>query len=297
MAAHAQSNVFWLSYEPAEEECFRDVLDVVEKVFPNPGLLAGEVIRDGRRAIDAVVCTPTRVRVSGALGASKWQRKGARGRVCDAKWPAPKETVCSFLTRWADAMSAQRPREKAGSRDQLFRVMDRYHDKARKRMHARRVSGKSSPRRCRRCQRSDNVTATKADAVASPVPRMGVQVGNGISSLVWSAHSFAGLEPLPCWYSPTQSALELKTALSFNDSSQEANDFYPIGLDSAANPPLTDFSMMPELCGIPSWDQASCDLNWDWNGDWSEGMDFNMGVDLGANWDWNTVMPVYECDV
>ncbi|KAM4060312.1 hypothetical protein HRG_014229 [Hirsutella rhossiliensis] len=80
MAALARSQVFWVSYQPAAEESFDDVLELVDNVT----------------RVDVVICTPRRQRVGSVCNAAKWKRKGARGDIHDAKWPETGQTPHSF---------------------------------------------------------------------------------------------------------------------------------------------------------------------------------------------------------
>ncbi|KJZ70042.1 hypothetical protein HIM_10570 [Hirsutella minnesotensis 3608] len=262
MAAHAQSNVFWISYEPAEHERFADVIDLLDKVVPGkPGLWAGEVLRNGRRAVDAILCLATRLRVSHVCGQTKWKRKGAKGRVGDAKWPAAREPACSFLTKWADAMSRQCRSERTGSRDQVFHVLDRYHEKERHRMKALRVSRKKRSEEERRLEKrvEDLPPPVSAGLVGTPQDE--------VSGLFCIPHDFTDVDFGLLAEGPCSSASvpSLSVGLALADSGMAPCDDFPWNLDLS--------------------------------GDWSKDMDFNMGVDFDADLDWNTVMPVYECDV
>ena len=119
MAALAQSNVFWLSYAPASQETATEFVHTLSRVLPGKAAFFGaEDDCNGQSRFEVVICTPTRQRVSTIVGELKWKRRGARGRVCNAKWPAPGETARSFLHRWADATSKRGGR--FGSQRQVF---------------------------------------------------------------------------------------------------------------------------------------------------------------------------------
>lgn len=151
--AKAQSNVFWVSYAPAEQESFRDCLDLLDKVasgdsrksLKKHGVFAGEVVREGRRCVDAVVCSSVRMPVSAVVSATKWERKGAKGSLADAKWPTSGERPQVFLEKWANAMRAASLKRFAGSEIELNRLLEEYRHRERNRM--RSLRGRKGRRR------------------------------------------------------------------------------------------------------------------------------------------------------
>lgn len=209
MASEASSHAlaFWLSYSPAEQESFEDVLDLLHNVVRGkPGFFAGETVRDGQTVVDMVVCTPTRQRVDGVCGDSKWKRKGAKGRVCDARWPAPRQPVDVFLRKWAGAMTAAWNKT-AGSREDLFRVANRF----RKKDAGRKRDVRS--RRKRLCSEATAGVSTssveEAQGLSLETP---VQVDGVDPTLVCQPGDFAGIDfgpPAPCWCPFLQSPVAL----------------------------------------------------------------------------------------
>lgn len=295
MAAHAQSNVFWLSYQPAELETATEFVHTLSRVLPGKAAFFGaEDDCNGQSRFEVVICTPTRVRVSTVIGELKWKRRGARGRVCNAKWPAPGETARSFLHRWADATSKRGGR--LGSRTQLYRALDGYHEKARERMKSRRVSRR--PCVCRRKRPLSgtgagagvSTVATAAAVVATPTRDASVQVDSGCDPSSWSAHSFADFDQLPRWYSSAR--------LSFLPCGhvQKANSTC-IALACEPDVPAIDIDVAAEQLGISLFEDSlttfDCDLDWTVNLDMS--MDLNM--DVNVNVDWNTDLDLSVFDV
>ncbi|KAJ6783841.1 hypothetical protein PWT90_11223 [Aphanocladium album] len=197
MAANAQTNAFWLSYAPAEQETFEDTLELIDKVLsatkadgPRHAFMAGELLRDGQRVVDAVVTTSTRVRLHGFLAKTKWGRKGARGEVRDVKWPKPQEGAHKFVQRWAEhmrqaaAMMKQRTELDEKSLTQLLSVQL---ESDRQRM--RRNRGSTRVKTSRRGQTSDLVSSPHPEvSVTAPVQN------GGVSSFDWSPHDFTGVE-------------------------------------------------------------------------------------------------------
>ncbi|KAM4060291.1 hypothetical protein HRG_002121 [Hirsutella rhossiliensis] len=149
MAAHARSQAFWLSYEPAELESVKDVLQFLMKILPRKtAVLGGRTVRDGQGVLDIVACTPARQRVASFFNERKWKRKGARGKIQDAKWPEAGESPRNFMRKWVAVVGRQS--DQFGSESQLFRVLDssyereRERDKNRRRKRARDRPGRSS---------------------------------------------------------------------------------------------------------------------------------------------------------
>lgn len=133
MAAKLKSQVFWISYQPGTDETAEDVLRIARKVMNGlPGVCGDVKVRDGQPMVDMVVCTPTPQRVSVISQKSKWDLKGAKGRVCDARWPAERESPRAFLRKWADAVTRQ-PRAPFGSREEVFRALDIHYERERRR--------------------------------------------------------------------------------------------------------------------------------------------------------------------
>ncbi|KID80903.1 hypothetical protein MGU_11683 [Metarhizium guizhouense ARSEF 977] len=156
--ATAQSNVFWVSYAPAEQESFEDILNLVDKVLSGDswksskkhGFFAGEVLRGGRRCVDAVLCSSLRMPASAIVSATKWKRKGAKGSLADAKWPVSGEGPKVFLEKWANAMRAASLKRFSGSEIELVRILEEYRLGHRDRMRRLRDrKGRKRPDRCR----------------------------------------------------------------------------------------------------------------------------------------------------
>ncbi len=97
------------------------------------GVFLGEVVRDGQRAVMAIVCRPTRVRLSGAFAMAMWQREGARGTISDVAYPDRGETTEEFL-RVFDAMKVKTPCNVSGSEDAVMRILTKYYDRERDRV-------------------------------------------------------------------------------------------------------------------------------------------------------------------
>lgn len=156
--ATTQTNVFWVSYAPAEQESFRDFLNLLDKVasgdsrksLKKHGVFAGEVVRGGRRCVDAVLCSSVRVPVSAIVSSTKWKRKGAKGSLVDAKWPASGEGPQVFMEKWANAMRAASLERFSGSEIELHRRLEEYRHRERNRVRkARDKKGRRRPDRCR----------------------------------------------------------------------------------------------------------------------------------------------------
>lgn len=142
-----QSNVFWLCYVPGRDESLEDGAEMLRRAlcgtardgYPH-GLWMVEAVRDGSRVVKAMVCTPTRVRVSSAVSSDKLQRKGARGTVCELRWPEQREAPHDFLQRLSAVMRDESVGDLGGSEIELARVMTVYYENERERMRDRRGS-------------------------------------------------------------------------------------------------------------------------------------------------------------
>ncbi|KAM4060267.1 hypothetical protein HRG_002137 [Hirsutella rhossiliensis] len=254
MAALARSQVFWVSYQPAAEESFDDVLELVDNVTPGqPAFWAGEVDRAGIRAVDVVICTPRRQRVGSVCNAAKWKRKGARGDIHDAKWPETGQTPHSFLSKWTDAMSKEFQHREAGSRKDLFRHLDAHYQKERQRDKKRRVGRQL--RRGRGKPSSSPETGSRLQAAPTGV----VQVDDGCESEPrlpnGSAKDDPGLSP-PRWstslHLPAASVMQ-----SLLDEGVQAADenFVPVPPFGPC-PPEFDIGLALQQAGVLSWEDC-----------------------------------------
>lgn len=152
MEKPGQKNTFWMSYAPAAQESFRDVLDLFNRALPDRAAFwAGTIDRGGVRVVDAIICTPSRVQVSNNMWRDRWATKEAKGRIHDVKWPEKGESSRQFLRRWADAMRASNPKPDKGSEKEVFHALDAYRAHERKRL--KNYAGNQRARRARERRR------------------------------------------------------------------------------------------------------------------------------------------------
>lgn len=107
-----------------------DVANLLAKVVPSvevPCFLGKEFRRDGEVVTDLLFFSPSRVRVASVVSQPRWERRGAKGRVRNAKWPEAKESSRAFLRKWADAVVGTPENGRfLGSRDTLLDAWDQY---------------------------------------------------------------------------------------------------------------------------------------------------------------------------
>ncbi|KJZ68537.1 hypothetical protein HIM_12076 [Hirsutella minnesotensis 3608] len=194
--AEIKSHAFWLSYAPAHHESLEDVIELVDRVvIGKPGVWAGETTREGQNVVDMIICTPMAQRVKVVCGEIKWKRKGARGRVCDARWPEPYQPVDVFLHTWADAMTAGW-RRTAGSRESVFAALSRHRIRDRERKKVGRIRKKRGSTETAAVVSTTPVLEASTEESETPV-----QVDGPGTDLGCQSGDFAGIDfgpPAPC---------------------------------------------------------------------------------------------------
>lgn len=196
MAAKLRSQVFWLSYRLDPSESVSTIARIARSVIlGSPGICGDVVVRDGQTMVDMVVCTPVPQRISAVCTEPKWRLKGARGAICDARWPAEGESPRDFLRKWADAVCGYK-NEPFGSRRELDRAMDAYYDKERKRIKRIRVKAKRKRRRplpsARPSPRATPAATPAARTEPAGVTDMSQDEVGGIPPL--DPHEFTGVD-------------------------------------------------------------------------------------------------------
>lgn len=164
MSPNPCHNTFWLSYQPVDDESLEETLEVVDKVLKGDvrssserdyGFFGGQMVRDGQRVVDLVICTPIRRRVTAIYGKQRWQRCGARGSVSDLKYPFAGEKPHDFLQRWSRKVKLEQRYQllRGASEDKLFQVLED---------HQRRESGRMLQRKTSRPWRESSARRRKA---------------------------------------------------------------------------------------------------------------------------------------
>ncbi|OAQ57466.1 hypothetical protein VFPBJ_11746 [Purpureocillium lilacinum] len=286
MAAREQKNAFWLSYEPAELESFEDTLLLLKKALPERAAFwAGEIDRKGVRVVDAVICTPTRLRVSNLLWRDKWAMKGAKGRIHDVKWPAAKESSRLFVRRWADAMRASNPKPEKGSAQQVLDALAAHRAGERKRL--RNYTGNQRTKGAKERRRRPLPTS-------KPKPELEVSAADDttLGALSWSPHEFAAVDftlPAEGSYCQFHGVTRSNMVLILSGS---AMTNLVCGIGPAV--PTFDVDLALAECGISL--EADCSLDFGLDCDLGWKPEYDMLVDLdGSTLDMDT--SVVDIDV
>ncbi|KJZ68834.1 hypothetical protein HIM_11774 [Hirsutella minnesotensis 3608] len=291
MVTEPQSSVFWLSYAPADDEKVSDVLKLLDRVVSVEGsALVGKYVRDGQRVFNAVICTRKRQRVSCVLGEKKWKSKGARGTICNGKYPAAGEKAQSFLRRWADAVCRDCPPVPFGSRREVYRVLRGQQNRERDRKkRSRRVSRRAYRDCCNRCSSPDDGTGLETQpalAVSDRDPEVSVQVDAAADSLSWLPHGFDDVD-----FSLTEPSLSSLYFVGVTESRVDANQFGAAAdfTDLAGDAPAVNLDSL--LCAEELTYDLNCDSDlygandtWDWS--WNP-----------AGLDWEKLMSEVVLDV
>jgi hypothetical protein len=254
----------------------KDVLRIVRKVVNgSPGVFGTNTVRGGQSVVDMLLCTPVPQRVSAVCGESKWKRKGARGEICDARWPAEKESPRAFLRKWADAIARQQ-HTRFGSRSEVFRALDSHYERDRARKRQWRVG--------RRRPSSDVHHPSPHQCVVDTSDLQPTHAGvaqlteDEVGGFPWTPHDFADVD--------LRSVIEgllLDPSHSEGSANGSEDTFLCAGGISTSEIDVTLAS-----CGVIPSD--GCDLNlecgfdFDWNWDCNTEM---VNVDVNVNLDWN----------
>ncbi|KJZ69092.1 hypothetical protein HIM_11515 [Hirsutella minnesotensis 3608] len=293
MAAKIRSQVFWLSYRHGADESVEDILVLARKVVNgdvngNPGIFGNAVIRSGQPMVDMVVCSPKSQRIGVVTGKTKWQRSGARGEVCDARWPAEGETPRAFLRKWADAITQQRQGQ-FGSRRALFEALDSFHarDKARKRR------SRARQRRQRRPPSPVDQPSSPQVVVDTPVPQPALAdvaqlTQEEVGDCPWTFDDFTGVD----FGSATKGlwSVLLHSVREANGSTSQEDPFLcGEGIStSAIDLALASHGIFPaEGCDVNP--ECGYDFTWHLNTE-VVNADVDWSVDLEWNPDWNDLL-------
>lgn len=260
MAARVQSNVVLFSYRPEAGESTSTFVDAIRRgALPKKtNFLGCEVVREGQRSFDTLVCTPTRVSVYGLFSKAKWERKGARGWIADVRHPTGGESATDFLRRWARDISKREKR--FGDEKQLFRAHDAYYDRERNRMRARRVSRGTGVTRCKR-----------------------------LSSEEHESRESVG------WYSPSGGVLVKQyVSVSWLTRADVVTPLVEEAVAATSVPPTEipeiDFDLLLRDLGLPTFElDMSCDWASPWNTAWDKQVSLDVNVDANMFTDWYDV--------
>lgn len=280
--AATRSRVFWLSYLPGGSESIETVVELLEKVVTSkPSAFGKRFYRDGSLVVDLLFCSRSRLRVSSVASQRHWERRGAKGQLQNAKWPAPKESPRVFLRRWADAlMGIPQQGSFLGSRDSLLEAWDQYRVESRPRE-------KEWQRRCRLRRGTERGGETSPlhepllEGVAA-LPSCDVSVTFSEADFDWSAHSWLDVDfglPVQGWFPCTSSVrcnpgFSVLTCVFFADWFTDGR-VSDVEIDAV----LASFVEPTEGGCI---DTLACDL--------STACDTLSGVvelDLSGNWNWD----------
>lgn len=128
MADSGRRQAFWISYRPVPDETVADFEVFLGKVFNhNAGCFGDADERDGHVVYDVIVCLSARVRVTTAWSEQKWAKAGARGRVCDVRWPELGSSVRHFVDQWVRSVRASICRQRFGSESAIWERLSIIH--------------------------------------------------------------------------------------------------------------------------------------------------------------------------
>ncbi|KAM3547291.1 hypothetical protein MY1884_009628 [Beauveria asiatica] len=114
-----KSHLFTFTYVLGEEETYEEAILTCHGVFGYPsmrndalhanperktyGVVAAAAERDGIRVLEMAVAFVARRRVVSFENEDVWRRKGAKGTLCNVRWPAAGNAAMAFFTSWLDA--------------------------------------------------------------------------------------------------------------------------------------------------------------------------------------------------
>jgi hypothetical protein len=95
------SGGFWIVYLRGANESFRQVVDIVQRIFWDATgryLVERRVRPDGRAIVDIWLCFVHRRSATSVMSTDIWGRKGAQGGVIHVEWPRFSESRKQFFT-------------------------------------------------------------------------------------------------------------------------------------------------------------------------------------------------------